>query len=311
LDDIAKPASYEVDEAIVLTPVAPVVVIPRVWPVFVTFAAAGALATAFQIIIATVLVVAEAMRGGDIQAYANDLAGSITDPIVFMLLAGAGQLAFLVCALVPAWLSPVPMKQRLGLLYPRPSWRIGPALMIGSWASVGLGTALAAWLANYVDPSSMFEDLFNKVTVRQAIPFVLFIAIAPGIAEELLFRGYIQRRLLERWSPTWAITVTSILFALVHVQLHHMVAVFPIGLWLGFVAWKTESVVPSLLCHMFINGSVVAWHLVAKFADVDEAKNLNVQFMALALGVIYFLACMLRFARMSKCARPNEVMTAG
>jgi membrane protease YdiL (CAAX protease family) len=87
-----------------------------------------------------------------------------------------------------------------------------------------------------------------------AIPFVMFIALMPGFGEEMLFRGYIQRRLLQRWSPALAILVSSILFAIVHVMPHAVVFAFPVGLWLGFIAWKTGSIWPTILGHVLING---------------------------------------------------------
>jgi membrane protease YdiL (CAAX protease family) len=60
--------------------------------------------------------------------------------------------------------------------------------------------------------------MYERMTPVVAVPFVLFIAAFPGFNEELLFRGYIQRRLLARWSPWLAISVTSALFALMHVM---------------------------------------------------------------------------------------------
>jgi membrane protease YdiL (CAAX protease family) len=309
LDDIDGPIS-SYDEEVVLTPVVPQPVVPRVWTVFATAVGAVGIAIVLQIIFATVLVAVEAARGGDIQQIAEDLPGKLATTEVFIPLASAGQLAFLIGALVPAWLSPVPIRERLGLVRPLPSWNIVPMVMIGSWASVGLGTALASWLALYIEPSPFFEELYENVTLSEAIPFVMFMALVPGICEELLFRGYIQRRLLQRWSPLVAITVTSALFALVHMQLHHVIAVFPMGLWLGVVAWKTGSVIASMFCHAFINGTAVAWDLTVNLGDVNDARSLDAQLIALALGLIYFAACVLRFRRMDADRDTTAVMSS-
>jgi membrane protease YdiL (CAAX protease family) len=231
----------------------------------------------------------EAARGGDIEKFAKELPAVLMTPKMFILTASTGQLAFFLAAIIPAWLSPVPIKERLGLLRPRPSWGVLPLVLLGSWASTAVGIGLAYALALVLKPDPWVEELFKNITLSEAAPFVLFIAFVPGITEELLFRGYVQRRLLERWTPGVAITVTSLLFALVHLQPHHVVLAFPIGLWLGVVAWKTGSVLPSIFCHAFINGSLNAWRMVAKFGEIPESTQQVVHIVALLVGLVCFL----------------------
>jgi membrane protease YdiL (CAAX protease family) len=310
LDDIAIPATNEFDD-VVLTPVAPLLTPPRVWTVFVAVVAALVAAVAFQTVIAIVLATVEVLRGTDHRQIANELMGKMATPWMFILLASGAQLAMLGTAIVAAWYSPVPMKRRLGLLPPEPTWEIIPAVMLGSWASLGVGMMLAVWLAEYVPPDPMVEELYKNITIDQAVPFVLFIALVPGITEELLFRGYVQRRLLERWHPAMAITVTSLMFALIHIQPHHVVAAFPMGLWLGVVAWKTGSVIPSMCCHAFINGSLNAWRMVVKFGGMNEATDLDVQLAGALVGAIFFFVCVIEFWRMGAPADTNDAAAVG
>src|SRR5262249_25061281 len=105
-----------------------------------------------------------------------------------------------------------------------------------------------------VPPDPTAELLYKNMTPEWAVPFVLFIALAPGFGEELFFRGYVQRRLLRRWSPAWAVLVTSGVFAVMHLMRHTVVFAFAVGLWLGVVAWRTNSIWPGAVCHAFING---------------------------------------------------------
>jgi membrane protease YdiL (CAAX protease family) len=114
--------------------------------------------------------------------------------------------------------------------------------------------SLAEGLAHLLKPDASVEQMYEQMTPAVALPFILYIALAPGFAEEILFRGYAQRRLLERW-PAWiAILVTSAVFALFHVTPTAMVAVFPLGVWLGVLAWRTGSVWPGIVCHATVNG---------------------------------------------------------
>jgi len=94
---------------------------------------------------------------------------------------------------------------------------------------------------------------------------LLFISLAPGFSEELLFRGYMQRRLLERWNASAAILVTSLIFALFHITPHAVVFALPVGIWLGLMAWKSRSVWPGIVCHALINGMWNIWQLGVRF----------------------------------------------
>ncbi len=134
-------------------------------------------------------------------------------------------------------------------------------IAIGGLVPLAIGIALAVALAQVVKPDPSVELLYKQMTWEWAVPFVLFIALVPGFVEETFFRGYMQRRLLQRWSPMVAILVTTVLFALMHVMPHAMVNAFVIGLWLGVLAWRTGSVWPGVVSHAFINGAWNVWQV--------------------------------------------------
>jgi hypothetical protein len=76
----------------------------------------------------------------------------------------------------------------------------------------------------------------------------------PALVEETLFRGYIQRRFLQRWSPAVAIGLTTLMFAGMHFDsLQHIIAVIPLGLITGLVAYRTNSAKPGMVIHMTHN----------------------------------------------------------
>lgn len=89
-----------------------------------------------------------------------------------------------------------------------------------------------------------------------ALKVVLVVAasLLTGVYEELLFRGYLQRGLLACWRPVAALMVTACLFALMHGDLTYAVLVLPIGLWIGYLAWRADSLLPSMVCHVCGNG---------------------------------------------------------
>ena len=246
-------------------------------------------AVVFQTVAALGLLAMEVASGTDIREAAERLPEKLATPSMFILMAACGQLAMGLGAIVPAWLSPVPLRARLGLLSAGPSWSVYPLTMLGSLVPLAIGLGFAAALAQVMPGDPSVQILLDNITLAEAVPFVLFIAIVPGVVEELLFRGYIQRRLLERWSPGWAIGVTSVLFALMHVMPHAIVAVLPLGIWLGVVAWRTGSVLPSIFCHAFVNGSLNAWRMAVKFGDIPEPTQWIVVVATLLAGLACFV----------------------
>jgi uncharacterized protein len=80
------------------------------------------------------------------------------------------------------------------------------------------------------------------------------IFISP-ILEELVFRGTFLTGMLEKYTPLKAIILTAIFFALVHIQPSQIVPAFFWGLLLGYIFYKTRSIVLCVIIHGTINFS--------------------------------------------------------
>ncbi len=104
----------------------------------------------------------------------------------------------------------------------------------------------------------LFEQL--KITsVQSGILIILTTAIVAPIVEEILFRGYLQKVLEESWEDiTKAILVTSLFFALVHLNPYWVVQIYLLGFVLGYLSWRTNSIIPGIILHGLNNGFAVA-----------------------------------------------------
>jgi membrane protease YdiL (CAAX protease family) len=235
--------------------------VPRLWTAFVAYLAAFAGAIFVQIIATIALAVWHVTHGGSISQVAGDLVAMLTTPAALIVLGLMSQLVMGSAAIIPARLSPEPARERLGLVSPGlPVWAY-VVFAIGGLVPLAVGVALAVALAQVIKPDSSVQRLYEQMTWEWAVPFVLFIALVPGFVEETFFRGYMQRRLLQRWSPVVAILVTTILFAIMHITPHAVVNAFVVGIWLGVLAWRTGSVWPGIVTHAFINGSWNVWQI--------------------------------------------------
>lgn len=95
------------------------------------------------------------------------------------------------------------------------------------------------------------------------------ICILVPLAEELVFRGAILRTLLK-WKPQqhWAmIAISALLFALVHMNPAQMPHAFVIGLLLGWMYYRTDSIAPGVAYHWANN--TVAYILFKLYPSSD------------------------------------------
>ena len=138
----------------------------------------------------------------------------------------------------------------------------------------GLATAfLSAWPALMHSVVDAIHPLGATVPWRQGLfdmswrrwqfwlfAGVLSYAVVP-VLEELLYRGYYQRRLAEDWGDAPAIIGASCLFVISHRQyfilnaynVTMVVSLFCLALGLGTVFAYTRSLIPSMIAHAIIN----------------------------------------------------------
>jgi membrane protease YdiL (CAAX protease family) len=264
---------------------------PRVWTVFAAVALALFLAILFQAALGVAMAFNELARGTTPAELGKVITDKLTSPYVFMLLAGAGQLGFLIAGFLAAYWSKVPFRERVAWVRAHPSWRVYPLAMLGSIPPLAIGLASAVWVAKLIPPDDSIERMFEAMTIDAAIVFVIFIGLVPGVIEEVLFRGYMQQRLMKRWGAGTAIVMTSIIFAVFHVTPHAVVAVVPLAFWFGYLAWRSKSILPTIACHIFVNSGLNAWRMIVKFGELSETTQNTVHAGALLIGIICFAIC--------------------
>ncbi len=134
---------------------------------------------------------------------------------------------------------------------------------------IGLSVAL---VSNYA--SDMLSDVFSVFGIDNSIDFsynvdsplsillyFVTVALVPALVEEFAFRGIILGT-LRKYSDTLAIVVSAGLFGLMHGNFVQIPFAFCVGLVLGFVVVKTNSLLPSILIHFFNNALSVFFDIL-------------------------------------------------
>lgn len=98
-----------------------------------------------------------------------------------------------------------------------------------------------------------YSELIDEILLGNPIlVFVSTVILAP-VSEELIFRGVILKKAL-RFAPFLAANIAqALLFGIFHLNIVQGVYALGVGLVLGFVAYRYQSIICSILLHMFFN----------------------------------------------------------
>lgn len=114
----------------------------------------------------------------------------------------------------------------------------------------------SVWLQELMpELPNLVEQEFDMV-LRNRWGYLTIGLMAP-LSEELVLRGAVLRSLLRssRLSPWGAIAISAALFALVHFNPAQMPHAFLIGLLLGWMYYRTDSILPGVAFH-WVNNSI-------------------------------------------------------
>lgn len=140
-------------------------------------------------------------------------------------------------------------------------------------------------------PDTMSDTLMKIVHVPGGY-FVL--AIMAPLSEEAVFRGAILRELQKAISNKWmAICISAVIFALIHVNPAQMPHAFLMGLLLGWLYAKTNSILPGVVFHTANN--TIAYLMAVRFPDPDMklsdifAGNTTSMILAILFSLCIFI----------------------
>ena len=114
---------------------------------------------------------------------------------------------------------------------------------------ISLIVDLIKFYTGFIATSEAISNVMNMNFFVQLFMSV----ISAGIAEEVLFRGCIQNRLMCRINNIWAMVITAALFGLIHGNVSQFITATVTGIAFCFVYAKTRSLWVSILTHMFNN----------------------------------------------------------
>lgn len=140
-------------------------------------------------------------------------------------------------------------------------------------ACIGIGLITCVY-ANFAANSLLFN--LNSIGLYPHIPdfpydnntasiimYIISLSIIPPLVEEFAFRGIILGS-LRQYGDGFAILVSSVLFGLMHANFGQTPFAFIVGLILGFLTVRLNSILPAMIIHFLNNFSATIFDIIGK-----------------------------------------------
>ena len=158
------------------------------------------------------------------------------------------------------------------------------------------GTLAASYCSDAIlsvmpEMPAWLEDALKSLTTGDSLflNFLLVSIFAPFF-EEWLCRGMILRGLLgNKVKPAWAIVISAVFFAFIHLNPWQAVPAFLLGCLFGYVYYKTGSLRLTMLMHFTNNTFALVMSNVDSLKDVESLSEV----LGSQLYWIIFAACVL------------------
>lgn len=176
---------------------------------------------------------------------AKPLGFSGVSTALFQLLVGLGAIVLTLFFLLKV----TRLKNKdLRIMLPAP-W--SPGFCLPVFLGVANLANLAGALINRLTGSPATSEMLPSGGPELLVQF-LALCVMPAIAEELLFRGAFQG-LMRPCGSAAAIFAPALLFGVLHLDLAQGLTAFACGVFLGWLAERSGSILPGMLLHLVNN----------------------------------------------------------
>jgi len=169
------------------------------------------------------------------------------------------------------------------------SWLVPVVIICTIALSVGL-----EGVSDLIPMPVSVQKLFERVFTKDIFSLITLIIAAP-ILEEILCRGIVLKGLLKNYSPNKAILISAIFFSVLHLNPWQALPAFCGGLFLGWVFYKTRSIIPGILIHATVNSTAALFLFLPKHQQsyLDLLGSSYYTVLLLFSALVFVFGCLL------------------
>ncbi|CAH2214751.1 CPBP family intramembrane glutamic endopeptidase [Tepidibacter aestuarii] len=155
-------------------------------------------------------------------------------------------------------------------------------------------------LVDQVPVNESIEEAFNELFRYPVIAMISICVVAP-IYEEIIYRGIILKGLSRKYNDNIAVILSSLLFAVMHMNLHQGINAFLLGVVFGYLYLKTKSIYITMFAHFINNGiGIIVSSILVEFIKLSH-NVVIIQSAVTAVGLIFMYKIIIWF-------RKNEII---
>lgn len=247
--------------------------------------------------------------GPDVLSFAgNEASGQIGFMRIMLIATSIG--IFLLPPLILAITEKRTLKAFYGLQKPKIAW-LGMVAVIMAVSMPALEWTVAInekmilpdslkWLEDWMREKEEETKLVTMMLLdmRHITDFmvnIFMIAIVPAVAEELMFRGAVQRSFTKIFNnPHVAIWVSAFIFSAIHVQFFGFLPRLLLGAAFGYIYFWSGNIWYAIFGHFLNNAYAVsiAWYMKKNNLPLSEAEGLHFTWygyvISFALSILAF-----------------------
>jgi membrane protease YdiL (CAAX protease family) len=152
--------------------------------------------------------------------------------------------------------------------------------------AIPIGKTLTAFFQKLEDKyNSQVEALAIMRSPAEFIFSMIIMALFPALFEETLFRGGLQQILIAWFKkPLLAITVTSIIFSIVHFSYYGFLPRLALGMVLGLIFFYSKSIWLNVTAH-FVNNAFAITYMYYLYTHGKPVRDVTDDSVPVWIGV--------------------------
>lgn len=167
-------------------------------------------------------------------------------------------------------------------------------LISGLAAQIAVSMCLNLILPLFPETFEQYSLLLDSLVGNSVIISVISNAVLAPIAEELIFRELMTKRLRQLF-PFWlANIIQALVFGVYHMNIVQGVYAFILGLLFGYVAYRMHSIWASIMLHGIVNTSGLVLGIILPDALLESTVGMII-FAILCSAITILLTLLYRF----------------
>lgn len=140
-----------------------------------------------------------------------------------------------------------------------------------------------------------YGNLLKASTIPELLLVLLVVAVVPAVSEEVMFRGFIQRSFEIKIKAFIAAFLTAVFFSLYHFNPYGLIPLAVLGLYFGFAAYTSKTLLIPILLHFLNNFTAVILYyiigseeLIKSDVSAKSGEDLGFySFVTIALSLVF------------------------